>query len=131
MSAKSDGPSLPVDPATIDPEPDPGTVYHADAYRDWPRIKPNDGAGAHWFRASAASSAPLLGIAYPQGHIGGTTWETPFEDLMDAPPPEQVWQLVREYAEVDGRTVRLAKKQTLDGRYVLRMGRYVELAEDA
>ena len=131
MSAKSDGLPFPIDPATIDPDPEAGAIYYADAYQSRPRIKPNDRVGACWFRADPARSAPLLGMAEPRGHIGGTTWETPFAALADAPPPEVVWQLVLEYARVASQTVRLAKKQTLDGRFVLRLGQFVELAEDA
>jgi hypothetical protein len=54
-----------------------------------------------------------IGIAYEVGRIGGLDWDTG-EPIG---PREAVWRLV-------------VGKDEVEGRFVLRAGRYVELAED-
>ncbi len=79
----------------------------------------------------ADRSAPrsIVGIAYPYTHIGGCR---PSDDpRADYDPPEVVWRLVLDRAWRDGRIVELEAKETLEGRYVLRHGEFIELSEDA
>lgn len=73
----------------------------------------------------------LIGIAYPYSHVGGVPEATHERDILDAPPPEVVWRLVLDRAWVDGVAVVRADKLTLDGRFALRRGVYVELTEEA
>ena len=102
--------------------------YHSNAYRDRKRIAPNDPMSPLGVQAGPEPSAPQLGIAYPTSHVGG--WRD-YADFGDYPPPEVTWRLVLDRHLVEGRPVKLEQKATLDGRWVLRLGVFVELAEDA
>jgi hypothetical protein len=57
---------------------------------------------------------PVVGIAFPDGQVGGHDWES--ERLHGK--PEAVWRLV-------------IGKEELEGRFALRSGEFVELAESA
>lgn len=131
MSAKSDGPPLAPPPGVPDPPLALDAVFYTNAFLTTPLIRPNDGTPVIGIIADPSVSHSIIGIAFPYSHIGGMTEATQDHDILDAPPPEVVWRLVLDRAWVDGETVRLADKRTLDGRFVLRMGRFWELAEDA
>lgn len=131
MSAKSDGPSSSPPLGKPDPPLTLDATWHANAYLGTPRIRPNDGPTAVGIMADPAVPLSLIGIAYPYSHIGGVSEATHDRDILDAPPPEVVWRLVLDRAWVGGVAVLRADKLTLDGRFVLRAGRFVELAEDA
>jgi hypothetical protein len=61
-----------------------------------------------------ADDEPIpIGVAYPAGRVGGYDWE----DDRDLGPREAVWRLVVGDYEIDGR-------------FVPRAGRFVQLAED-
>jgi hypothetical protein len=77
-----------------------------------PRLAPGDLPCAIGVEESPGGRQ--VGIAYPVGHVGGWDWRTD----EDHGPPEAAWRLA-----IGG--------QDLDGRFVLRSGRFVELAEDA
>ncbi len=94
-----------------------------------PRSRPSDSLPAAGVIADPRAPKSIIGIAYPYTHVGGCR-------LGDAPqvepePPEVVWRLVLDRAWRDGRVVLLEAKETLDGRFVLRDGEFVELAEAA
>jgi hypothetical protein len=78
-----------------------------------PRVNPGQLPSALGVAEAPGGSIPI-GIAYAAGRIGGWRWNTD-EELG---PIEPVWRLV-------------VRKQPVEGRFVLRGGRFVELAEDA
>ena len=94
-----------------------------------PRSSPADGLPAVGVVADPTVPKSVIGIAYPYTHIGGSRPG----DLLQSPavPPEVVWRIVLDRVWRDGRVVSLATRETLDPRYVLRDGEFVELAEEA
>jgi hypothetical protein len=76
--------------------------------------------GAIGILADADKSGEIVGIAFGAGHIGGWRWDwsRPGSEPEDLGPREATWRLVVGKVEVEGR-------------FVLRMGEFVELAEDA
>ena len=93
-----------------------------------PRSRPSDRLPAAGIIADPTLPKSIIGIAYPTTHIGGCR---PGDDpLSPAEPPEVVWQLVLDRTWQDQRTIKLASRQTLEGRYVLRNGEFLEIAED-
>jgi hypothetical protein len=90
----------------------PPTGYYSNATRA-DRVRPGQLPSAIGVVEGPGSSWPI-GIAYGAGHLGGWRWDTD-EDLG---PVEPVWRLV-------------VGKDEVDGRFVLRGGRFVELAEDS
>jgi hypothetical protein len=78
-----------------------------------PRVAPGDLPCAIGVQASDDNPMPI-GVAYGAGRSGGWDWRTD-EDLG---PREAVWRLV-------------VSKEEVEGRFVLRGSRFVELAEDA
>ncbi len=94
-----------------------------------PRSRPSDGLPAVGVMANPVVPKSIIGIAYPYTHIGGCrVGDNP---RVDPEPPEVVWRLVLDREWRDDRVVNLADKETLEGRYVLRNGEFVALAEDA
>ncbi len=94
-----------------------------------PRSTPKDALPAAGVLADLAVPKSIIGIAFPHTQIGG---HRPGDDWSaDDPPVEVVWRLVLDRGWVGGKTVDLPAKLTLEGRYVLRQGEFVELAEDA
>ena len=102
--------------------------YFANAYRDRKRVAPNDSPPPLGVQLDPGLEAPLVGIAYPTSHVGG--WRD-YRDLDDYPPPEVTWRLALDRHLVDGVAMKLEHKQDLGDRWVLRLGVFVELAEDA
>ena len=78
-----------------------------------PRVKPGQLPSAIGVGVPTDISAPI-GIAYEAGRIGGYNWEND----RDLGPREAAWRLV-------------VGKEEVEGRFVLRGGRFVELDEDA
>ena len=76
--------------------------------------------GAIGILTDADKPGEIVGIAFGAGHFGG--WQVGLEPATAEPeylgPREATWWLVVGKAE-------------LEGRFVLRMGEFVELAEDA
>ena len=94
-----------------------------------PRSRPSDGLPAIGVIADRAFPKSIIGIAYPWTHVGGCQ---PADDRQaDYQTPEVVWRLVLDRTWEEKRVANLEAKQTLDGRYVLRDGEFVELAESA
>jgi hypothetical protein len=87
-----------------------GTFYSDASSR--PRLAPGDLPIAIGVQDSPGCKS--IGTAYPVGHVGGWDWRT--DEYHGS--PEQTWRLT-----VGG--------EDLEGRFVLRGGRFVELAEDA
>ena len=104
-------------------------TLHSNAYRDLPRIKPNDNPCAMGIFAGPDQDAKQLGIAYPRSHVGGCRAIDPVG--ADYTPPEVTWRLVFDREVVGGVAARLEHKRDLGDRWVLRLGVFVELAEDA
>jgi hypothetical protein len=77
-----------------------------------PRLAPGDLPFA--IGVDESPGGKLVGIAYPAGHVGGWDWRAD----EDHGAPEATWRLV-------------VGKEKVEGRFVLRSGRFVELAEDA
>ncbi len=102
--------------------------YFASVIRDKP-IRPGDHFPAMGCYADGHDLRSLVGIAYPYTHVG--VLKLVGEPWADYPPPEVVWRLVIDRAWVDQEIRYLDDKLALDGRYVLRSGRFVELVEDA
>lgn len=94
-----------------------------------PRSRPADGLPAAGVMADPAVPKSVIGIAYPYSHVGG--YRAGDDPRVDPEPPEVVWRLVLDRAWRDGKVVPLPAKEALDGRFVLRDGEFVELAEDA
>lgn len=88
-----------------------------------PRIKPSDQIGVAGIQLGPEGGSPLVGIAYATGHVGGfgEVFDGPHGDWrldsMDQGKPETTWRLVVNKVEVEGR-------------FVLRAGEFIELAED-
>jgi hypothetical protein len=78
-----------------------------------PRVKPGELPSAIGVAEVPGGSIPV-GIAYSAGRIGGYDWE----NHRELGPIEPVWRLV-------------VRKEPVEGRFVLRAGRFVEVAEDA
>jgi hypothetical protein len=78
-----------------------------------PRVGPGRLPCATGVAEVPGGSIPV-GIAYGAGRVGGYD----SEDDRDLGPAEAVWRLV-------------VREEEIDGRFVLRGGRFVELAEDA
>lgn len=94
-----------------------------------PTSRPSDGLPAIGVMADRNIHRSIIGIAYPYTHVGGCR---PDDDpRADYDPPEVVWRLILDGAWRDGRIVELEAKETLDGRYVLRFGEFIELSEEA
>jgi hypothetical protein len=94
--------------------------YFANAARDRPRVGPGDLHGAIGILAGADQPGEIVGIAFGAGHVGGWRWDwgRPGSEPEDLGPREATWRLV-------------VCKAVLEGRFALRMGEFVELAEDA
>lgn len=86
------------------------TVYYSNASMA-PSVKPGRLPSAIGVMQGPDDSMPI-GIAYQAGHLGGWRWETD-EELG---PVEPVWRLV-------------VGKEEVEGRFALRDGRFVRLAE--
>ena len=82
------------------------------------RLGPDDLPGAIGVISEGGEPGDIVGIAYSAGHLGGWLWDwsRPGSEPVDLGPREGTWRLVVGKAEVDGR-------------FVLRMGEFVELAE--
>jgi hypothetical protein len=78
-----------------------------------PLVKPGDIPGSIGVCDAPDNPSPI-GIASEVGRVGGFDWDTD----RDLGPREAVWRLV-------------VGKEELDARFVLRGGRFVELAEGA
>ncbi|WP_435005146.1 hypothetical protein P12x_003040 [Tundrisphaera lichenicola] len=93
--------------------------YYSTTSCDRPRIAPGDLPGAIGV-VSDPDARMAIGIAYEAGHVGG--WRHDFDRWPIASEylgkPEAAWRLV-------------IGKEELEGRFVLRSGEFVELAEDA
>jgi hypothetical protein len=94
--------------------------YFASVARDRPRVGPEDLPGAIGILADADKPGEIVGIAFGAGHVGGWRWDwgRPGSEPEDLGPREATWRLV-------------VGKVELEGRFVLRMGEFVGLAEDA
>jgi hypothetical protein len=94
--------------------------YFANVARDRPRVGPEDVPGAIGILADADQPGEIVGIAFGAGHIGGWRWgwSRPAVEPEYLGHREATWRLVVGKAEVDGR-------------FALRRGEFVELAEDA
>ena len=92
----------------------------ANVARDRPRVAPGDLPGAIGLLADAGKPGEIVGIAFGAGHVGGWRWDwsRPGVEPEYLGPREATWRLVIGKAEVEGR-------------FVLRRGEFVELAEDA
>jgi hypothetical protein len=94
--------------------------YFANVARTIARVGPDDYPFALGVLSDRLVSASIIGTAYGSGHLGG--WRTDFSKpgfpSEDLGPREAVWRLVIGKAEVEGR-------------FALRRGEFVELAEDA
>ena len=93
-----------------------------------PRSRPRDALPASGVLADPTVPKSVIGIAYPITHIGG--YQPTNHPQSDVPPPEVVWHLVLDRAWQNGRIIALKSKESLAGRYVLRDGEFIELAED-
>lgn len=94
-----------------------------------PRIRPSDGLPAAGVVADPTVSKSIIGIAFPYTQIGGSTANQ--GSNPEHTPPEVVWRIVLDRCWSNGHVIKLETKQTLEGRYVLRDGEFVELAETA
>jgi hypothetical protein len=76
--------------------------------------------GAIGIRADADRPGKVFGIAFGAGHVGGWRWDwgRPGVEPEYLGPREATWRLVVGKVEVEGR-------------FALRAGEFVELAEDA
>jgi hypothetical protein len=94
--------------------------HFANAARDRPRVGPGDLPGAIGILADADQPGEIVGIAFGADHLGGWRWDRgrPGSEPEDLGPREATWRLVVGKAE-------------LEGRFVLRLSEFVELAEDA
>jgi hypothetical protein len=88
------------------------TTYYSNASRA-PRVKPGDIPGSIGVTPSPDDHMPI-GIASEAGRIGGHDWEAD----RSLGPKDAVWRLV-------------VGKEEVEGRFALRSGRFVELAEVA
>ena len=104
------------------------TRYYSNLPRK-PNDRPSDGLPAIGVIADWAQPHSIIGIAYPYTHIGGCQLGDAWNG--DYAPPEVVFRLVLDRAWLDDRIVALEAKETLDGRFVLRNGEFIELSEDA
>ncbi len=104
------------------------TRYYSNLPRK-PASRPNDGLPAIGVMADRSISRSIIGIAYPYTHIGGCHHLD--DPSADYDPPEVVWRIVLDRAWRDERIVELEAKETLEGRYVLRDGEFIELSEEA
>ncbi len=101
-------------------------TYHSNALRQ-PTVRPSDSPPAVGVQADPLAGQSLIGIAFPVSHVGGMDHRNP---LADYRPSEVVWRLQIDRAWIDGKIIILESKEFLDGRFVLRSGVFVELAED-
>ena len=90
--------------------PPPRPIYHAHVART-ARARPGDFPAAISIVISPEDPRPI-GIAFEVGHLGG------FYLGEDRGPVESVWKLT-------------IGKEPVEGRFALRFGRFVELAEAA
>ena len=103
-------------------------TYHSRTFHSQRIVSPADHPPALGVHADSTQPSSIIGIAFPVAHIGGMKWQNP---TADYPPPEVVWRLEIDRAWVEGKVVDLEAKQVLDGRFVLRLGVFVELVEGA
>ncbi len=101
-------------------------MYYSSALRQ-PRVRPADSPTSIGVLADPEAAQSIIGIAFPTSHVGGMDWRNPTANYQ---PPEVVWRLQLDRAWVDGKIIALELKDFLDGRFVLRSGEFVELAED-
>lgn len=104
--------------------------YYTTAFRSAKRIKPSDQCFAVGVHAGPEVSSPQVGIAYPYGYVGGFRPDTPL-DCFDYDPPEVLWRLEIDRRVVDGQVIKLDRKETAEGRYVLRLGEFINLGDAA
>jgi hypothetical protein len=94
--------------------------YFANVARTVARLGPDDMPHALGVLADREDPGSIIGIAYGAGWLGG--WRTDFSKpgfpSEDFGPREAVWRIVIGKAEIEGR-------------FALRMGEFIELAEDA
>lgn len=103
------------------------TRYYSNLPRR-PRCRPADGLPAAGVLADPAAPRSIIGIAYPHSHVGG--FRPDDDPATAAAPPEVVWRLVIDRAWSDAGLIHLADKVTPEGRFVLRDGEFIELAEE-
>jgi len=84
------------------------------------RVRPDDLPGAIGVIPEGGGPGDIAGIAFWSGHVGGWKWDwsRPRSEPVDLGPIEATWRLTIGKAEVDGR-------------FALRMGEFIELAEGA
>jgi hypothetical protein len=107
---------------------DPMPRYFANTARNRPRLSPGELPGAIGVLSDPSKPGDIIGIAYAAGYLGG--WLTVFDgpnrdwqrDSVYLGKPETTWRLVVGKGE---------GKVEVNGRFVLRMGEFVGLAEDA
>ncbi len=102
--------------------------YFCSAFRDRKVVGPNDHSPAVGVLADSAAPRSIIGMAFPVGQVGGMRWDAPVTE--DYPPPEVVWRLEIDRTWAEGK-VGPRVKEVLEGRFVLRLGRFVELSEEA
>lgn len=92
----------------------------ANVAHDRLRAGPDDLPGAIGILAHADRPGEIAGIAFGAGHIGGWRWgwSRPGVEPEGLGSCEAIWRL-------------LVGKVEVEGRFVLRMGEFVEPAEDA
>ncbi len=88
----------------------PRPIYHAHVAKT-PRARPGDFPAAISIVISPEDPRPI-GIAFEVGHLGG------YYLGEDRGPIESVWHL-------------MIRKEPVEGRFALRFGLFIELAEDA
>jgi hypothetical protein len=98
-------------------------TYYTNASRA-ARIGPNDLPGSIAIIAGPDRPGDLIGIAYAVGHIGGWRWDwsRPDRDSDYLGPMEALWRPAIGKAEAEAEA---------EGRFVLRGGAFVVLAEGA
>lgn len=106
------------------------TTYYAHAFLDRDRLAPRDNVPCLGLLVDPADPGLIVGQAFAVGHIGGAERaEDPYG--QDYPPPELVFRLRVDREHDGGMTRKLAEPYTVEGRFALRRGVFVELAEDA
>jgi hypothetical protein len=94
--------------------------FFANVARDRPRVGPEDLPGAIGILADPTKPGENVGIAFGAGHVGGWRWDwgRPRFEPESLGPREATWRLG-------------VGKVEPEGRFVSRMGEFVDLPEDA